>query len=111
MQRPDIELKLKLPFKMTQRKNWYVANCTVLDVASQGETPAKAKKNLIEALSVFLITCIEQGTLEAVLKECGFTSVQLPPTKKKPKDLSKTDYVDIPLHILASQDCQNRCHA
>lgn len=106
-----LELKLKLPFKLIKRKNWYVASCPALDVASQGETPAKAKKNLIEALSVFFVTCIEQDTLTEVLKECGFMSVQLPSIKKKSNVASKADYVDIPLYLLASQTCQDRCHA
>jgi len=111
MPRVNIEMNMKLPVKLIKRKNWYVANCPVLDVASQGETPAKAKKNLVEALSVFFITCIEQGTLDAVLKECGFTSVQLPSIKKKSNVVSKADYVNIPLHLLASQDCHDRCLA
>lgn len=110
MQQIDVELKLKLPFKLIKRKNWYIADCHVLDVASQGDTPEKAKKNLIEALSVFLITCIEQGTLDAVLKGCGFIPAESA-TRKKVSNAKNANYVDIPLHLLASQSCQDRCHA
>jgi len=41
-------------------------------VHSQGKTEVQAKKNLIEALSLFLESCHERGTLDAMLKECGF---------------------------------------
>ena len=107
MPRVNIEMNMKLPVKLIKRKNWYIANCPVLDVASQGETPTKAKKNLVEALSVFLITCLESGTLSAVLHECGFK----PSPAKKSKQTRKEDYVNIPIHLLSNQSCQSRCHA
>ncbi|MBF0103493.1 MAG: hypothetical protein HQK77_21540 [Desulfobacterales bacterium] len=62
-----------LPIKIKKRKKWFVSSCPILDVCSQGETEDHAKKNLIEALSLFLTSCYERNTLEAVLKECGFT--------------------------------------
>ncbi|MEC4984429.1 MAG: type II toxin-antitoxin system HicB family antitoxin [Oscillatoria sp. PMC 1068.18] len=34
--------------------NGYVSLCSELDIASQGETVAEAKKNLIEAIKLFL---------------------------------------------------------
>ena len=103
-------MSVKLPFKMIKRKNWYVAKCPVLDVSSQGDNEKKAKDNLIEALSLFLFTCFENGTLDAVLKECGFSAVPIPGKRKLPKT-PKSEYIDIPLHLLASSSCQNRCHA
>lgn len=103
-------MNVKLPFKMIKRKNWYVAKCQVLDVSSQGENEKKAKENLIEALSLFLFTCFENGTLDAVLKECGFSAVPLP-MKRKLQRTQKAEYIDIPLHLLASSSGQNRCHA
>ena len=65
-------MEIKLPAKIIKKSKWYVASCTVLDVSSQGSTEKKAKNNLIEALSLFFISCIERNTLDAVLKECGF---------------------------------------
>ena len=66
------ELRLQLPVRIERKDKWYIASCPVLDVFSQGKTEEKAKKNLTEALSTFLISCFERGTLEAVLKQCGF---------------------------------------
>ena len=50
----------------------YIAHCPALDVFSQGETEAAAVENLAEALQLFVESCRERGTLDAVLKECGF---------------------------------------
>lgn len=50
-------LFIRLPYSIKERANWYLASCPILDVHSQGETPEKAKKNLKEAISLFLISC------------------------------------------------------
>jgi predicted RNase H-like HicB family nuclease len=110
MRRTRIEMNLKLPVKLIKRKNWYVANCPALKVASQGDTAKDAKKNLIEALSVFLITCIEHGTLNAVLNECGFTPSQRI-ERKGVAGVQEPDYVNIPIHLLAPHSCQDKCPA
>lgn len=102
-----IEMKLQLPIEFIKRKNWYAAISPVFDVASQGETQAKAKKNLIEALNVFLTTCVEHGTLDAVMKECGFK----PFNARKVTRVHKSEYIKIPIHLLSSDRCQDRCHA
>jgi len=65
-------ITVMLPFGLTKRRKHYLASCLILDVHSQGETSEKAKSNLTEALSLFLISCLERNTLDAVLKECGF---------------------------------------
>lgn len=39
----------------------YTALCTELDVASQGETAGEAKKNLEEAVALYLETAIENN--------------------------------------------------
>jgi hypothetical protein len=58
----------------------------------------KLKKNLIEALSLFLESCHERETLDAVLRECGFEKVTFPVKATAPK----TKYVEIPLHLIAN---------
>ena len=50
----------------------YIAQCPALDVFSQGETEEEAMDNLAEALQLFVESCRERGTLDTVLKECGF---------------------------------------
>ena len=66
-----IEFTAKLPCKLTKRKKWILASCPILDIHSQCETENQARKNIAEALSLFLISCFERGTLDAVLKQCG----------------------------------------
>jgi len=65
----EVLFSLQLPFKITKRAKWFLATCPILDVHSQGETEKKAKENLVEALSLFFISCFERRTLDAVLKK------------------------------------------
>ena len=39
---------------------------------SQGDTEETALGNLAKALHLFIESCFERGTLEEVLKDCGF---------------------------------------
>jgi predicted RNase H-like HicB family nuclease len=94
----NIQIDFKLPYRLKRAGKWVVASCPPLDVHSQGKTEAQAKKNLIEALSLFLESCHERGTLDAVLKECGFERVAFPIKPAAPK----AKYVEIPLHLVAN---------
>lgn len=47
----------------------YEVFCPVFDLWSQGDTIAEAKKNIAEAVVLFMETCYEQGTLNRVLLE------------------------------------------
>jgi predicted RNase H-like HicB family nuclease len=94
----DIQIHFKLPYRYKKAGKWIVASCPPLDVHSQGKTEVQAKKNLIEALSLFLESCHERGTLDAVLKECGFAKVAFPVKVR----ISKTDYVEVPLQLVAN---------
>jgi predicted RNase H-like HicB family nuclease len=110
MQKHDITMTVKLPIRIIKKDRWYVASCPVLDVYSQGGTEKKATENLTEALSLFLISCLERGTLEQVLRECGFNSIS-PAIKKKNMITSRRKYIDIPLALLSNQKCADNCHA
>lgn len=50
----------------------YVAKAAPLDVMSCGESPDRARKNLAEAVHLFLKTASAHGTLTEVLEECGY---------------------------------------
>ncbi len=50
----------------------YVARAVPLDVMSCGESPEEARKNLTEAVDLFLKTASAHGTLVEVLEECGY---------------------------------------
>ena len=79
-----VEIKIKLPVSTKKKAKGFISYCSVLDVYSQGSTEKEAKKNIMEALKLFLISCFERGTLDAVLKECGFKAVRK--TMKLPDD-------------------------
>ena len=89
-------LAFKLPVKITKRAKWYLASCPILDVHSQGKTKELAKRNLIEALSLFFITSLERGNLDNVLAECGFT----PTGDGEIPSFPAKDYIDVPIHLL-----------
>jgi len=68
----QIGFSARLPFVVKKRQKWYLSSCPLLDVHSQGPTREEAIDNLKEALSLFLTSCFERGTLDKVLKQCGF---------------------------------------
>lgn len=64
-------------FGMVKREGgWYIAHCPPLDITTQGRTEAEAKHNLVEASELFLISCIERGSLDQALRELGFKEIQ-----------------------------------
>jgi predicted RNase H-like HicB family nuclease len=51
----------------------FVAVCPELNVSSFGDDVDKARESLREAVDLFLEECESMGTLQAVLREAGFT--------------------------------------
>lgn len=106
-----VSLTVNLPIKITKRRKWFLASCPILDVHSQGETQEQARHNLVEALSLFFISCLERNTLDAVLKDCGLT-VARPRKAYTVKPIApKEDYVDVPIPFLARPTQHPTCHA
>ena len=107
-----IELTAKLPIQIARKEKWFLASCPALDVMSQGETEEQARANLAEALTLFLRSCIERGTLDAVLKQCGFTSVvEHEQELEESEQASKEEYVNIPLYLLSNFEENRQCHS
>ena len=106
-----VQFSAKLPVKITKKRKWVVASCPILDVHSQGETVSKARKNLGEALTLFFTSCFERGTLDAVLKECGFKALHPPIPPKKEPTAKREDYIKVPIPFLVQQDASASCHA
>ena len=106
-----IKIDIRLPVRIEQKEKWYVSSCPVLDVFSQGSNPKEARDNLIEAVTLFLVTCLEHGTLETVLRECGFDTVSGSITEASGPAEDKNEYMDIPLYLLSNPSGQARCHA
>jgi predicted RNase H-like HicB family nuclease len=71
-----MDIKIPLTIKLTKDNNSksapWVSYTPELDIASCGPTPAKAKKNLNEAIQIILKGAAEDGTLEDLLVESGF---------------------------------------
>lgn len=98
----------RLPFNVKERKNWFVSSCPILDVHSQGDTKNEAIENLIEALSLFFTTCIEMGTLDKVLRECGFSYAKI---SNKLTDEVRNNYIEVPIPLIYNdQQNQTECH-
>ena len=106
MSSQNITLTVSLPFELKKRDKWYLSKCPVLDVHSQGETKEKALENLKEAVELFIITCFERGTLDEVLKQCGFTL-----SKQKRTSKSSNNTINIPIHLLAHRNASVECRA
>ncbi|MBN1292575.1 MAG: type II toxin-antitoxin system HicB family antitoxin [Candidatus Latescibacteria bacterium] len=104
----EITFTVTLPIVFTKREKWYLATCPILDVNSQGKTQREASKNLKEALELFLVSCFERGTLDKVLKECGFMP-HYPTENRKMSHFKNTIDVPIPFYIQSSRTA--RCHA
>jgi hypothetical protein len=50
----------------------FVAQAMPIDVVSAGSTPEQARAALDEAVSLFLSTAQEMGTLPEILEECAY---------------------------------------
>ena len=68
----EVRAEFTLYGVLRQEGRWYIAHCPPLDLTTQGRTPSEARKNLVEASELFLISCLERGTLDQALKELGF---------------------------------------
>jgi len=100
-------ININLPFVMKKKANVWVSSCPALDVVSQGKSEVEAKKNLEEALKLFLEVCLERGTLEAVMKECGFSLI----TRKIRSKKASGDVISVPLPFDIKGNSPSQCHA
>ena len=103
--RDRILLKVDVQCNVQKDEVGYIAHCPSLDVFSQGGTREKAIENLVEALQLFLESCRERGTLDAVLADCGFEeeAVSSPierrtPVRSRSRSKSHLD-IQIPLMV------------
>jgi predicted RNase H-like HicB family nuclease len=95
-----IAMEFKVPAWIRKKGKWFISSCPLLDVHSQGHTRNEAERNLVDALSSFLISCYERATLEEVLREAGFVPVaeaRAPETVLAKRDIELT--VQLPFVI------------
>ena len=63
-------------FVVAKEGNQYSSWCPEFDIASCGDSPEDAVKNLGDALELYLNTLEEEGERERVFKERGIRTVQ-----------------------------------
>ncbi len=68
--------QIKLPFHTRKKGDVYVASCAAFDIHMEGSTESEATLNLISAVKSFLNICIELGTLDEILEDCGVGSAE-----------------------------------
>jgi predicted RNase H-like HicB family nuclease len=108
----SIQFEMKLPITIKKKGKWYISSCPVLDVVTQGETEKKARSNIVEALTLFIASCYERGTLEEVLRECGFKAILPGRRRRKPFPLyDEEDMVTVPIPFLVEANGARQCHA
>lgn len=103
---PTVEFTVKVPIKITKKGDIFISYCPVLDLFSQGDTEEEAWKNIGEAIKLFVTTCFERGTLEEVLKHCGFK-----PLKKHVALPDNHRFITVPIPFSVSGVCKVACHA
>jgi predicted RNase H-like HicB family nuclease len=71
----QVTINIKVPVDIYRDGPLFLARCARFGVVTQGTTFEEAKDNILEAVSLFVETCLEMGTLEQVLKDSGFELV------------------------------------
>ncbi len=105
MNKASIQTIMHLPYAIDREDDLYVATCPILDVVSQGETPKEALANLVEAITLFIKTCQDMGTLGQVLADCGFVPAA---DVSEAAMTGNSDTIDVPVSLLvARQHAQN----
>jgi predicted RNase H-like HicB family nuclease len=65
----DIQLRA---FVRRETRNRWIAVCPKIDVTTQGISEDDAKRCLDEAVQLWFEDCLERGTLDRAMRECGF---------------------------------------
>ena len=74
------KIKAKLDVIFFKEGKKFIAYSPAIDLSTCGDTFAQAKKRFAEAADVFFEETIKMGTIEDVLKECGWKKVSRPKT-------------------------------
>lgn len=59
-------------WKMEKKGAVYISSCNILNISSQGYSSEEARKNIKEAVRLFIQTAFEMGTLDDLLKPYRF---------------------------------------
>ena len=97
--RQRISFSIGVPVDVFQDDDTYVAVCTPLDLASQGDTAEEARANCREALMLFITSCYVRGTLDQVFLEAGFRPD--PEANGQPVAEETGETINIPISLVA----------
>ena len=70
--RKTIEIAGSIPVVFFKEGATFIAHCPILELSSCGDSFDSAHDNFTEALEILLEECTAKGTLEQVLKSCGW---------------------------------------
>ena len=99
-----VTFTVSFPIEVKKENSYFLAACPTLDVWACGKTQQSAVESLKDTLQLFLTYCFDHGTLEMVLKGCGFTSL------KKSLSQSSSDRlkeINVPLPFVIDQPLAN----
>ncbi len=68
--------EIKLPVSIIKEKKKYIAYTPALDLSTSGKSYEEVKNRFNEISFLFFEELIKKGTLEDVLKNCGWTKIQ-----------------------------------
>jgi predicted RNase H-like HicB family nuclease len=103
--RADAVFKMRVPVRIFKGESAYVAHCPIFNVVSQGKSESEARKNITEALSLFIETCYSNGTLATVLKQSGFKKATGVVFRDKDPCLGKDQkLITVPMSLLIQQN-------
>jgi len=103
---------MDVPVQVKRKAKHFVIGSPDLDVWTQGETKQEADANLQEALTLFFTSCIEAGTLFAVLQECCFTLMKDSKgvvARSQKKASPAPDYIHVAFPLLNRSGRRKRC--
>lgn len=113
----SLEITFKLPVEVKKKGKIFVSCCPAFDLWSQGDSKDEAEKNIKEAAGLFIVSCFERGTIDQVLKDCGFHPIHTAtgnfvsgsaPLSDTPDQLM----IDVPIPFNVSRsDNYTPCHA
>lgn len=95
------QLEIKIPVQIIKEDDVFVAYTPALDLCTQGDTYEEAEQMLAEMIQIFFEECIERGTIEQVLTECGWKKVDrkkewIPPRREVITDKNESFTVPCP---------------
>jgi predicted RNase H-like HicB family nuclease len=99
-----VTFTVSFPIEVKKEARYYLATCPTLDVWAIGSSQDSAVETLKDTLQLFLTHCFDHGTLEIVLKGCGFTSLKKSLRRDAARHLNE---LDIPLPFVIDQPLAN----